>query len=447
MTSISTEQARDIDKTTPAADSRPKVSLSDLKARHVGLYGKALEMGTELAEPGPTREEFLNEVDELLEQITDVSARVTSFDEYGWLNDAAIKWQVVFSSIFNLPRTIRVALPNKLLPPPPPSKALSEDELGYWIDRNAEFFAFMRIAKLDRLSSPEEQQADARKARVFLASEVLEGRINFASRISPNSYWRLEEEWLKEVKCLRAYFRWQRRIGGVDPVCEKEDYYEACEYFRQKLVTDQIKASLAEFEKPRQYIEDRYLTDGKLDRRKPGANLLVARKARRIWETTGETDVTRNWLDAEVYVRMFYESIVPAVMDDDLESVLTVLKAFQYSRAPENSFRVINCFETALAIYFLNHETIHNLWNESAKDPAPESSIHSKVGVESWPDDFQLPAECANSFWYVDGSIHFKGLMTEAQRRALLAHSQPEHSGPIEELFKQSRLIHRETTL
>ena len=42
----------------------------------------------------------------------------------------------------------------------------------------------------------------------FFVSEVLEGSINFASNITSESYWRLEEVWLQQVKTLRAYLLW-----------------------------------------------------------------------------------------------------------------------------------------------------------------------------------------------------------------------------------------------
>ena len=60
-------------------------------------------------------------------------------------------------------------------------------------------------------------------------------------------------------------------------------------------------------------------------------------------------------------MKMFYEHIIPAVLQNDEESVLTVLKAFQFSN--ENSYNlIINCFEAALPIYFLNPGIVEKLW-------------------------------------------------------------------------------------
>ena len=43
--------------------------------------------------------------------------------------------------------------------------------------------------------------------------DILEGKINFISKIGSKSYWRLETEWLKKVKQLKAYFIWKSRKG------------------------------------------------------------------------------------------------------------------------------------------------------------------------------------------------------------------------------------------
>jgi hypothetical protein len=285
-------------------------------------------------------------------------------------------------------------------------------------------------------------------AQVFLASDILDGFPNFAGRIASTSYWRVEEVWVKSVKRLRAYFIWQRRGNGVDPTHEKDDYFQACEQLRDMLVNKDMKARLEEFGEPKAYLESRYLSDGKIDQNKPSMKILISKKAERIWQVTGETDQAKNWLNAEIYVRMFYESIIPAVLENDREKTLTVLKAFQYSKAPENSFWVINCFEVALAIYFLDPDIIQELWDKSAQKTIPMFSIEGVVQVHSWPKGFEVPEECKDSFEFDGQRIIFKGLMTESQKKALLEKLiDGEHKAAVNELFLQSRLIHRETTL
>src|SRR5437868_5098143 len=102
-------------------------SLVDVKERHQSLLGQALRNGRELVE-GNDGKQFMWEVDQLLKDMNCLSESAESFEDYRWLSDAAIKWQVIFSSALNLPRTIQLVLPSQLLPPQPPITALSEEE-------------------------------------------------------------------------------------------------------------------------------------------------------------------------------------------------------------------------------------------------------------------------------------------------------------------------------
>ena len=66
---------------------------------------------------------------------------------------------------------------------------------------------------------------DWRNATCYWISQILEGDLSL-NQIESNSYWRLEEIWLKEVKELRAYYIWEKRwkekglelwsLGGLD---------------------------------------------------------------------------------------------------------------------------------------------------------------------------------------------------------------------------------------
>src|SRR5271157_4121103 len=117
-----------------------------------------------------------------------------------------------------------------------------------------------------------------------------------------------------------------------------------------------------------------------------------------------------------MYVRLFYENIIPAVVEKDRLSVLRVLKAFQYSKAPENCWRVINCFEAALAIYFLDREIIESLWADSEADALPDSYIHSSVPVSWGSVEFHVPEICRDRFWFDGQQIAFWGVMTDEQK-------------------------------
>lgn len=52
-----------------------------------------------------------------------MSGRVTSLEDFNWLTDAALKWQVVFSSLLNIPRNIKSpTVPEKLEASDPSSR-------------------------------------------------------------------------------------------------------------------------------------------------------------------------------------------------------------------------------------------------------------------------------------------------------------------------------------
>ena len=151
--------------------------------------------------------------------------------------------------------------------------------------------------------------------------------------------------WLKEVNKLNAYFKVVSQRGRRDdPIESGNDYFAACKEIRDLLVKRGIKAKPEEFGTAKAYLESHYLTQDvsglfKIDHDKnTGAKKLICTKVDRIGKTTGEKDDRKNRANAETYVKMFYELIIPAVMQNDEESVLTVLKAFQFSKAPDNCY-------------------------------------------------------------------------------------------------------------
>ena len=437
-------------------------TIEDIKKKDKELCNEVLSKYLKL-EKKEDREKLKNDAEELSKAMEEVSTKKISIEDYIWLTNTAIKWQVVFSATINIPKTIKISLPTEgLLPSPlPADRSLSEEEIHNRIDLYAYHTATWRIREVGRECNREEMERDDHLAKVCLASEILDGKLIFASRVASNSYYRLEQIWLKEVKLLMAYFNWRRR-DGIDPTHEADDYYMGCEHLRIMLTNDVIKAVVPqEFEEAKSYLESRYLTNGKFDQTKPEAKKLIERKAYRISERvrgmTGKTDNDKNWIDAEAYVEMFYENIIPAVIEKDREKVLRVLKAFQFSKAPENRHHIIDCFETALAIYFLKADIIQELWNESAEEEMPPLCTESAVQVHSWPKEFKVPKDWEDKwkhrFWYDGEKIIFKGVMSELQKQTLLERFKEEHSAKQEhfnaiyELFKKSRLIHRETTL
>ena len=290
-------------------------------------------------------------------------------------------------------------------------------------------------------STREEMVMDWHDACVFLISNILSGKdINFTS-IEPRSYHRLEEIWLKEVKQLRAYFIWEMNDTGSD----EKNYLEACNEIRRRLTDRSIKASLKDFMVVEDYLRYMYLDDmGKIDKNKPSARILIQEKAKRIWETTGNSNGKENWSRAKLYVTMFYENIIPAVLENNKDNILMVLKAFQFSKAKENRFLIINCFEAAIAIYFLDADIILTLWER------PELSNFSMVPVIEWPKDFKYPLVCRERFKYDDEDelIIYEGKMSKNERNALIKKlTRCDHKKAVLNLFRQSNSDARSMTL
>lgn len=432
--------------------------LSDLKKLHDELYQKALNDHSNLRKNEEQLKAFISRVDTFLEEVRKASEQLTSIDDYAWLTDLILKWQIVFSSVLNIPRNLPVPAPPQSLKASPNVQLYSEDDLQKWFVENSYQQSLTRRRNLLLQekswivnlipSSPEEMTRDWYDTGVIFASKVLEGEINFAQQLTYQSYWRLESAWLSDVKAAKAYFIWERRDDKLVQTSHESDYSLACEDIRRMLVNPDIKASPEDFDEVRMYLIDRYLSQGAFDPRMPKADELIRAKAYRIWQTTGETDEPRNWENALSYCHLFYDNIGPAVTEADPERTLLALKAFQLSKAPENRYLIINSFEVALAIYFLDPEVIQQIWDASQDQVEPDAVSVSSAFAGSWPADRSLPEEIGNRLTFdpSQGRLVFQGVMTEAERRALTRRF-PEHAAAIGELFRESRLLSRNSTL
>jgi hypothetical protein len=349
-----------------------KPVIGEVKAAHAALYQTALDNYPMLRRNADALQRFEADVNRLLESIAGLAAEVKTIEDYDWLCDAILKWQIVFSSIFNIPRNLQVPPPPRTLEPPPDLKFFSGGDLEQWFKDLAFQQSLTRRRNLllqeksqivhSIGSSQEAMDGDWYDISVIFAARVLEGRFNLALQIDRSSYWRLEEVWLSDVKRAKAYYAWERREDRLTADSHREDYAAASEELRSMLIDPRIKASAELFAEPQQYLDGRYLTDGAFDPRRPASVSLIRRKAGRIWLTTGETDEITNWSRAETYCRAFYDNIGPAVLQSDPERALGALHAFEFSKAPEHRYLVINAFETALAVYFLDAQIIAGLW-------------------------------------------------------------------------------------
>jgi hypothetical protein len=368
-------------------------SISKLRQEHDDLYKRVVEEAASLTRRGTVHcvaelakggtngsstlspqcahlKQLLDEVDAFLKHLSNLSANPETVENYLWLCDTAVRWEHVFSSKLNLPKSVPLSQPPvNLLPPLPPGDSLSKEELDTWVEKCAQVVWAYRSKRTRHYeSTPEEMKWDWSQAEVFLASDILDGTLNFARRIGASSYWRLEQVGLFEVRQLLAYLDWEQSAGIFDDRSDSDmnyHYLKACAHIREKLLAAHVKASSAEFGEAKRYLEEHYLVgNNKLDYKKleqSGKYNIIAIKANRIKEMTKCEDEMKNWCAAETYVKMFYENIVPAVMTDKPNNIEAVLKAFHFSLSSEHSYHIINSFEMALAVYFLKADTIAKL--------------------------------------------------------------------------------------
>ncbi|MGA2402539.1 MAG: hypothetical protein ABSG91_12675 [Syntrophobacteraceae bacterium] len=343
-----------------------------------------------------------------------------------------------------------------------PQQTISDELFHFLISNAAHTMSVVRKykellgdpASLDKYpDSPEDREADWHNGCAFLALKVLNGTI-FIHEIDPLSYRHFKQVWLRKIKEVIAYLIWLERQIRHKQGDSESDYFKACEHLRDVLLHSN-KLTRHDFKETKDYLERNYLTtDWKLDESKIETKELIGTKACRIWQITGRDDETSNWLHARIYTKMFYENIIPAVIEDDPEKTLSVLKAFQFSEAPENRFRIINCFELLLAVYFLNPSIIRAIWDRSNDHPFPQFATAVEE-VSSWPNQFDIPGNCEGLFDVVlsksikeKTALRFTGAMSESQRDALTKKlRQEEHKGTIKRLFERSRVLTKNATL
>ena len=282
-------------------------------------------------------------------------------------------------------------------------------------------------------SNEDEMQKDWRDACAFVGLAVIDGTIPFTD-VTPVSFPVLEEIWLSSVNKARAYILWEQ--GGMGG--EENDYFTAAQEIRNRFFDDPA-ASLDSFKPVQDYIQENYLSEtGLLDEAKSCVSMrLIAYKAQRLHNRTGEKNCDLNWHRAKLYVRMFYENIVPAVVKGDLPATLAILKAFQFSKSPHSRYLIINAFEAAIAVTFLDKAAIQTILDD------PESYDFSLEPVEDWPTDFVVPADCDRRFRYdaAEKQLEFEGVMSDLQRDALLeCVKSQDHKNAINAIYQQTHL-------
>jgi hypothetical protein len=404
---------------------------------------------------------FIEEASGVLAEVERLSQE-SSPESYRAIADTALKWQIVFSSFAKASRPVPLwSMPAK--------KPRGEEEARKWFDERS--YLQSTIRKMSTLlrrsdqsiegllsmadSTEDEMEQDRITTRLVFALEVLEGGIDLARDLGPTSYWRLEREWLSEVKRTKAHLMWESR---AEKQTERghwnhEDYYfEVCRQLRAMLTARDRKAGAESFEFVREYIRDRYLdADGNFDPGKEESEKLLDAKASRIFKVGAGQGAAVDWRHASTYARMFYANVIPAVEGKDEERTLLVLKAFQYSKAIANRFLITNCFEAAIAIYFLDAEVIEGLWNAAVGDGGQSSYTEAAAATPGWRNDWVPPGELRDrlAFDPATSRLVLRGVLTECDLKFLLDELPPnaeEHRSAVRELFRKSRLLPEHTT-
>ncbi len=282
----------------------------------------------------------------------------------------------------------------------------------------------------------EKQKEDWDNACRLISLHIIEEYITGLSftTLSNDSFEILENVWGKDIKHLKAFIIWNDNNRPNNS--EKKNYLDACKQIRELIInkkndhsTNNHKITVCK------YIENKYLdTDGKIKENKDTIN-LITRKAHQIFITSGNTDDKSNWFRAKLYVRFFYENIIPAIINNKKDNIINVLNALEFSKSPENSFYITNVFELAIAIYFLDKEII----NEIIKDS--ELFGFNMVPINEWPEDRESVFHdkfCSDKKVKL---ITYKGMMRDEVKDSLKkkVHN-TYHESEIEKLYQQSHL-------
>lgn len=320
---------------------------------------------------------LLRDLGDFRDQVRSVANPAASPENLQWLHEATLRWQLTLAPLLAKPQRIR------LLPwpeePVAAGKPMADPELRRWLSDRAYLQSMIRKVNahlrqprqrlykiLESVTSDKSDEVqDWCAAELVFALEVLEGRLHLTRRLGPEAWPQLEKMWLSDVKRTKAYLLWEER-GEDAPDRHRSDYENACAILRRRLVDEEAKAPAHDFDAVERYLRERFLSSrDQFDENKPAARQLLNQKAQRISETSPDRDPDGDWYNACEYSRMFYDHILPAVRKKDQDATLSVLQAFQFSRAPENRYLIIDCFEAGLAIYFLDAGVIREIWDEA----------------------------------------------------------------------------------
>jgi len=239
--------------------------------------------------------------------------------------------------------------------------------LALSLSRSRKLHALNNLPELDYKvpSTDEEMKSDWHNATVFVATNVLTASLRL-SDLEVKCYPCIESVWLSECKENIAYFAWMDAMDDVGVWCDlhvqRNHYFEACARLHKLLIQRRSKDRLENFAPVRDYIRANYLDEYQHLEDGERSGELIQAKARRLIPRATAEIATRV---ATEYSTKFYENIISAVEDGDRESCATVLLALQFGGTLRGFPDIINCFEAAVAISFLDAALIHDLWKST----------------------------------------------------------------------------------
>jgi hypothetical protein len=359
-----------------------QMDFPKLKNCHERLYKAAIKTYIpQYAKKGYIDQSAIDEIESFLEEIEVQSSQVSTIDNFQWLANIASKWQVILSAL-NIPRAVALELPERQLKPSAAAMSyLSEGEIEAQIREKAYLFSRERISHraeilfdyikirekaLELASNPSkifslvgytsdeiDERNDWHNAAASFAFDVFVGKVNFWRQIGPESYWRLELQWLDNIKQLLAFTLWRKRGGGWGEAEKHADFLAACADVAYLLVNVQNKVPPSYFFDIRDYLEEKYLSNGKVDFSKPDTKSLVKHKSEQLYNVHWSNNSDENWFYAESYVSFFYGSIIPAVIGDEEHLKRKLYNVLVCSDEAIDATHIINCFEIMLFKQFV----------------------------------------------------------------------------------------------
>ncbi len=429
-------------------------TISELHGRHDAYYEQALQFLSKGKIKKSILNEFKEQVDAFLNDIVVMSKYSVIISDYRWLSETLNKWINIYKQLFNKTKRIQLHVPSDkmILPTAPSGRCLTEEEIEERLSNLAEQRAIYRIRELHRDSEFSERVEDWHIAEVMFAKEVIEGSLKFDENIPSSSYPRLQKIWLNDVKKLIAYFIWVTRGCPLTPSYHNQDYEQACNKVRSMLTDHSRKADLSKFLEVKAFIENRYLTNGLLDKNKPDVKAATQRKASRIESlilAMGEqTHELENWYDATAYMKLYFENIIPAVIEKNEESVLSVLKGFQFTKTASKKLHVVDAFEVAVAISFLDENVVNKIWKQHHNDHEPYSAISSYIDCAHKPKWLMTLTNEEIDAYYENKRVWLRGIITEKQFETCSKDLKSEEDRLVfDTLYKESRIVKEFATL